>query len=764
MIGSIKKSFLIIIASLLLLFGSFLLADRLFPFDTTMEYSPVVSDSKGLVLHSYLTSTEKWRMKTEINEISPVLRQAIIHKEDKYFYYHPGINHLAIIRALARNVFYGKRTSGASTITMQVARAIEPKKRSYLNKWIEMFRAIQLEWHYSKNEILQLYLNLVPYGGNIEGVKAAALLYLDKNPDHLSLAEITALSVIPNRPSSLVPGKNNPSIIDERNKWLRRFAQEQVFPAKQVADALNEPFDAFRRPAPSFIPHLARRIRQSRTPTVQTTIDLQMQTGVEKIVSDYARGAALQHIYNASVMVMDNLTGKVLAYCGSSDFSDSMHSGQVDGIVAIREPGSTLKPFVYALAIDKGLMSPKKIIADVPVHYEGYEPENFDKQFNGPVTMEYALEHSLNIPAVKTLRTIGQAELIDLLGQCNFTQVARDRRKLGLSVVLGGCGANLEQLTGIYSALARNGSWVKPSFIEGETQPAKRILSTASSFMITEILSKINRPDFPLNWQSTARMPRIAWKTGTSYGRKDAWSVGYNKRFTVGVWVGNFSGIGNPGIVGALLATPLLFRIFNAIDYNSNESWYTIPPDCEQRLVCAETGKAPSDRCVQVVSDYYIPNLTDMQPCNDQQQLAISPDGKFSYCKTCQPATGYRLKWFRFIENSVQQWYADHHIQFEQIPPHNPACEKVFREGAPVILSPRQGTEFLLSRTAPEPVLLNCRTQENNSRVYWYINDRFYKMGNRIFFTPQEGPLKISCTDEKGRLRSVSISVRMVDL
>jgi penicillin-binding protein 1C len=293
---------------------------------------------------------------------------------------------------------------------------------------------------------------------------------------------------------------------------------------------------------------------------------------------------------------------------------------------------------------------------------------------------------------------------------------------------------------------------------------SKRILSTGSSFMITEILSDINRPDFPINWQSTSNMPKIAWKTGTSYGRKDAWSVGYNKRFPVGVWVGNFSGEGNPGIVGALLATPLLFRVFNTIDYDPTDAWFTKPSDCEQRLVCPETGSMPGEHCQDVISDYFIPNVSGMHSCNHEQQLAISDDESMSYCKTCQPLTGYRMKWYRLLDNSVQQWYADHRIQIETIPPHNPGCEKVFREGAPVILSPQQGTEFLLSKSSPEPLLLSSRSQENNSRLYWYINDRFYKMGSRVFYMPSEGPLKISCTDDKGRIRSVSISVKWVDL
>ncbi|HSB94648.1 MAG TPA: penicillin-binding protein 1C [Flavitalea sp.] len=759
-----QKNILSILFLLFALAGVLLGADRLFPVQSEVEFSRVILDNKGNIVHAFLTSGDKWRMKTELKEISPTLKKAILHKEDRYFYSHPGVNHFAILRALARNIFYNKRTSGASTITMQVARAIYHGKRSYLGKWKEMCRALQLEWHFSKDEIFQMYLNLVPYGGNIEGVKSAALLYLDKNPDHLSLAEITALSIIPNRPSSLVPGKNNQLIIQERNRWLRRFLRDNLFPAEEVNDALTEPFDAYRRAAPASIPHLARRLRQSGASSIYSTIDMQIQSQVERITQDYSREAKLRNIFNAAVIVMDNESGKVISYCGSPDFEDTIHGGQVDGIRAIRQPGSTLKPFVYAMAIDKGLLTPKKIITDVPVYYDGYQPENFDRQFNGPVTMQYALEHSLNIPAVKTLEAVGKNELVEFLASAGFRQVQRDERKLGLSLVLGGCGATLEELTGLYSALARGGQWMAPSYINSEPRKPKRLFSTAASYMITEILSGINRPDFPLNWQSTSRMPKIAWKTGTSYGRRDAWSIGYNKRFTIGVWVGNFSGTGSPDIVGALLATPLLFRIFNTIDYNPDDSWYSKPADCEVRLVCPETGMVPGEHCEKVVGDYFIPIISASTSCAQDQQVAISANGSVSYCKSCQPQAGYQLKWFRMLDNGIQQWYADHKIRFEKLPPHNPDCEKVFREGAPVILSPHAGTEFLISRSSPEPLLLSCRSADNHTSIYWYINDQFYKTGNRVFYQPMAGPLKISCTDDKGRIRSVSVSVKMVDL
>ena len=402
----------------------FLLLNLLFPLPDAVEYSTTVSDAHNEVVNAFLTKDEKWRMKTELKEISPLLRKTIIAKEDKWFYYHPGINPLAIGRAAVMNLLRMKRTSGASTITMQVARALEPRPRTLLSKALETFRAFQLEWKYSKDEILQLYLNLVPYGGNIEGVKAASLLYFKKNPDHLSLAEITALSIIPNRPSSLVIGKANDRIVKERNRWLEKFAKEGVFSAREIEDALAEPLTAHRTTVPHFIPHLAYKLKSASSENnIKTNIVLNTQLKIEKLTEDYIRALRLKNIRNAAVVVIDNKTHKVVSYVGSANFADTTDGGQVNGAAAIRQPGSTLKPLLYGLCIDDGLLTPKTVISDVPINYSGYAPENYDQKFNGDVTMEYALEHSLNIPSLNSLKQLGEARMISILVACDFRQI-----------------------------------------------------------------------------------------------------------------------------------------------------------------------------------------------------------------------------------------------------------------------------------------------------------------------------------------------------
>lgn len=746
----------------------FFLLNWVFPLRDRIEYSTIITDSKGEVINAYLTSDQKWRMKTELNEISPLLRKTIIAKEDKYFYSHPGVNAVAVVRAFFKNIFRMKTTSGASTITMQVARSLEHRKRNLASKCIEMFRAFQLELRYSKNEILQMYLNLVPYGGNIEGVKSASILYFNKNPDHLSLAEITALSIIPNRPSSLVMGKNNILIVQERNKWLRKFAAAKLFSQKEIEDALAEPLMAARGMVPHYLPHLSYKLKQGESDIIHTNIIMNTQRKTEKLVADYVRTLRLKDIKNAAVIIIDNRNHKVITYVGSSDFHDTTDGGQVNGAAAVRQPGSTLKPLLYGLCIDEGIETPKMIMTDVEVNYGGYSPENYDKKFNGYVTVEYALEHSLNIPAVKSLKLLGKEKLIQKLAACNFRQIKKDQSKLGLSLILGGCGASLEELTGLFSAFANNGTYRAPAYTQADTNLVKtRLISPAANYMITDILSRVNRPDFPLNWQATEHMPRIAWKTGTSYGRRDAWSIGYNKNYTIGVWVGNFSGVGVADLSGANVATPLLFKIFNTIDYDSDAEWFDLPDDCQQRQVCSETGLLPTDHCTNIVMDYFIPMISSTKKCDNWQEVTISPDEKISYCKNCVPANGYKKKWFKLIDPEMQAWFEENKMAYERIPPHNPDCEKIFKEGIPVITSPASNTEYLINKKDREPLQLVCKTSNDVSKVYWYINNKFYKSsnaGDKQFFVPDEGPIKISCTDDKGRNRDIWIKVRYVNL
>ncbi|MBC5773301.1 penicillin-binding protein 1C [Pontibacter sp. KCTC 32443] len=754
---------------LLLPILSFLVLNQLYPLTINVSYSPVITASDGSVINAFLSSDDKWRMQLEAGEINPVLKKAVLLKEDRYFYFHPGINPVAIVRAAINNVTQSKTTSGASTITMQVARLLYPKERTYLNKLTEIFRALQLEYTYSKDEILQLYLNLVPFGGNIEGIKAASVLYFQQSPKQLSLAQAVTLTVIPNKPSSLRIGEQNARIVEFRNKWLNYYKQEQAFKEDAVEDALHEPLEATRLQAPKVAPHFAYRMfsKYKNQPIIKTTLNRQVQEKVEQLAYNYMQRLRYQNIHNAAVLVINNETKAVEAYLGSADFSDAAHGGQVDGVRALRSPGSTLKPFLYATAIDKGLVTPKTIISDVPIDYAGYRPQNYFGNYNGNVTIEHALATSLNVPAVKLLDQVGVYTFVKKLQQADFTDLKQNGDQLGLSLILGGCGVKLEELTALYAAFANQGKYSPIRWLQQDTTMAeKQVFSPASAYMINQTLTQLLRPDLPHNAQNSAHLPKIAWKTGTSYGRKDAWSIGYNKKFTVGVWVGNFSGEGVPELNGTDSATPLLFDIFNAIDYNSPNKWFSPPKTIANRAVCVENGQPGNSFCHDLVMDTFIPGISPVAKCSHLKKVAVSADEKYAYCTSCQPLSGITQKWYPNYAPEILTFYDSEHIPYQRIPGHNPNCSRIFQEFAPVITSPTAEMEYILEQEERQKLMLHCNAHNEVKQVHWYINDRFIKTAaanEKVFFEPQRaGKYKISCTDDQGRNTNSYITVQFL--
>lgn len=760
------KIALIIVLALMLVFIGLNWA---FPLPKNIQYSKTITDKDGNILHAFLTPTDKWRMYTELNEISLELKKAIVYKEDKYFYYHFGINPIAITRALFNNIVNGKRTSGASTITMQVARLLEPKQRTYLNKIKEVFRALQLEFTYSKNEILQLYLNLVPYGGNIEGVKSAAVLYFNKAPNHLSIAEITTLAIIPNRPSSLKLGNNNDYIVQERDKWLNRFKDNGVFTEQEINDALTEPLTAKRLSAPKAAPHFSYRMRFAypQKAVIKTHLNSDFQAIIENQVNDYRRTLKTQNINNVAVMVIENNTNHVISYVGSANFYDETDAGQVDGIKAIRQPGSTLKPLVYATAFDMGIYTPKTVITDVPVNFNGYAPVNYNLSYNGYVSIEKALAQSLNIPAVKALEKTGTDAIISKLIKAQFNTIKKQASQLGLSLVLGGCGVSLQELTALYSAFANHGVYRNLVWLQNESVTyTDTLLSENATYMLTDILTQLERPDLPRAWQNAKNLPQVAWKTGTSYGRKDAWSIGYNANYTIGVWVGNFSGEGVPDLTGASKATPLLFNIFNAIDQSKNSAWFTKPTSLPFRLVCSETGLPFGEYCTDKQFDYYIPLVSNNVKCQHILTVPISENDSISYCKHCQPNAGFKIDTFKNHPTEILAYFNNNFIAYNKIPPHNSNCERILKTGKPTITSPINKTSYYIDKTEPEPLMLSCNAQNQVKTVHWYINDVFFKSAEKtetVFFIPEEGQTKISCSDDLGRNTNITIEVKYID-
>jgi penicillin-binding protein 1C len=747
------------------LFFIFLLLNTAFPLRDAPPFSTVVSDKDGEILHAFLSKDDKWRMKCEAGEVSNTLQRTILFKEDKYFFYHPGINPVAIVRAAFNNIIYNRKTSGASTITMQVARLLYPANRTYANKSYEIFRALQLEWKYSKEEILLLYLNLVPYGGNIEGVKSASAFYFGINPSKVNLSQAVILSVIPNRPTSLNPRKGSKKILYERDKWLRRMEAEKIFSKTEIDDALAETDLLKKSASPVSTPHLAVRLKQQYNSEVniRSAIDRNIQEKAEAIAFNHHKRLALKNINNLAVLVVENSSHKVRAYIGSPDFNDALHAGQVDGCNAVRSPGSTLKPLAYAIAVERGLITPATLLEDVPTNIAGYAPENFNAKCNGMVTASKALAYSLNIPAVSLTNRVGLAQFTARLKKSGFTSIRKDSES-GLSIILGGCGVKLTELAALYSSFANNGVYAPLLFLENDSAIYQSSLITgAAAYMVTEMLTGLTRPDLPNNYESSIHIPKIAWKTGTSYGRRDAWSVGYNKKYTIIVWAGNFSGEGVPELTGADMATPLLFDLFNTIDYNSSGEWYAAPSTVDFRMVCSHSGLPPGELCTDFITDCYIPGVSEYRKCNHLREVLVAADESCSYCTSCAPAAGYKKLVYDNYSPGVAAFYSANSIEFRRPPPHNTSCTRLFTENAPQITSPVNNKEYLLEKNSEQQLKLSCNSDPDISWVYWYVNDKFLekkKPADAAFFIPAEGIQKISCSDDKGRNTDINIDVK----
>ena len=776
----------------------FVVFDLLFPLPKQKEFSKEIHAKDGTLLTAYLTSDDKWRLRTELQEVSPDLVKAVIKKEDSWFYWHFGINPVSVVRALFKNIFSGEIESGASTITMQVARMLEPKKRTYLNKFIEMFRAVQLEIKYSKSEILELYLSLLPFGGNIEGVKSASYIYFNRPPDKLSLAQSITLAVIPNDPNTLRldrttklnvipanllkqgsqeseneqylsdPGKagmtNHNPIVVKRNRWIEKFKQAGIFSSSDLKDALDEPIENNRYAIPILAPHLCYFVKDNFNGDIlNTTLDLSIQQAAENILLRNVRKVFYKGITNGAVLVIDNKNSSVVAYCGSADFYDEGSFGQVNGITAIRSPGSTLKAALYAYAFDEGNLTPQMKIADIPTDFHGYQPENYDLKFYGNVSAEFALINSLNIPAVKLLESTGLNSFINFLGESGFNQIQKQKSKLGLSLILGGCGTTLQELTRLFSSFARKGKLYPLNFLSTENDDkGEQIFSETSSYLVASILSGIDRSDI-VNFSNYSKLPKFAWKTGTSYGKRDAWAVGFNPDYTIGVWMGNFNGVGSPNLSGAEVAVPLLFDLFNAIDYNADVKWFDIPDDLYTRDVCSESGLIPTQYCKNVIHDFAIKNKSTNEVCDIHKPVYVNLDETVQYCTDCLPSTGYKKVVYPVYQPELTVWLLQNKNDFHSPPPHNPDCTAKFSEGGPKILSPSDDYEYILEKNAGQEILLLAASDSRVKTHYWYINNKFFKKckaGERIFFNPNQKDLKITCLDDKGRDRSIRINIK----
>ncbi len=585
-----------IAAGMLLLVAAIL--DRLFPLPLPKPDggSTVVLARDGTPLRAFADSDGVWRYPVTVDTVSPLYLAALMGYEDRWFYRHPGVNPYALARGLAGGLLHGHIVSGGSTLTMQVARIIEPIPHTFGGKFIQVLRALQLDAHLSKRQILELYLNHAPFGGPIQGVDAASWAYLGKPAAQLSRAEAALLAVLPQAPSRLRPDRHPEAARAARDKVLGRLRDEGIWSAAQVRAARLEPVVARSLRAPLSAALLAERLHreQPQARRIATTIDADLQRAAEDRVSDYL--SRLPRHTTAALLVVDNASHEARVYLGTSDFADPERHGYVDMVQAPRSPGSTLKPFLYGLALDDGLITSESLLVDAPQDFDGYQPGNFDEAFSGPVGVAEALQRSLNVPAVDVLDRVGPNRLVARLAAGGVDLGLPAGAKPNLSIILGGAATTLENLVGAYSAFADRGIAAPPRYTPQQPLQPRRMLSPGAAWIVRDILAH-NPADVegaPLAG-AVNRHAAVAWKTGTSYGYRDAWAIGVTDQFTIGVWIGRPDGTPSPGQYGAVTALPLLFQIADMLPTRGAAARFVQPASVRSQTICWPLGGAQAD-------------------------------------------------------------------------------------------------------------------------------------------------------------------------
>ncbi|MGB3255523.1 peptidoglycan glycosyltransferase PbpC [Buttiauxella gaviniae] len=570
-----QRRYFLVVLPIILCLGIWL-ADRLWPLPLSQANNArVVVAADGTPLWRFADENGIWRYPVTLNDVSPRYLEALINYEDRWFWDHPGINPLSILRAAGQDLLSGKVISGGSTLTMQVARLLDPHPRTFGGKIRQVWRALQLEWHLSKEQILTLYLNRAPFGGTLQGVGAASWVYLGKSPQHLSYAEAALLAVLPQAPSRLRPDRWPERAQAARNKVLMRMAEQAVWEPQQVKESLEEPVWLAPRQMPQLAPLFSRYlVNRSKEQKITTTLDAPLQRQLEELALNWK--AQLPPRSSMAILVVDHTTMEVRGWVGSADITDQSRFGHVDMVTAIRSPGSVLKPFVYGLALDDGLIHATSLLQDLPRRFGDYRPGNFDTGFHGPVSMSEALVRSLNLPAVQVLEAYGPKRFAAQLRNIGLDLRFPQGSEPNLSLILGGGGARLDQIVAAYSAFARHGRAAQLRLQPEQPLVERPLMSAGAAWIIRRILAGEAQP------QPDATLPAVvplAWKTGTSYGYRDAWAIGINPRYLIGIWTGRPDSTPVAGQFGLGSAVPLLNQVNNLLQANSGVQQARLPVD-----------------------------------------------------------------------------------------------------------------------------------------------------------------------------------------
>ena len=764
------------IAGALLLVGLLWLADRIWPLPMPADdLARVVLAEDGTPLWRFADADGVWRYPVSPDEVSPLYLQALLTYEDRWFYSHPGVNPLALARAAWLNLSGGRVVSGGSTLSMQVARLLDPHERTLAGKSRQLWRTLQLEWHLSKQQILQIYLNRAPFGGTLQGVAAASWAYLGKSPKQLTPAEAALLAVLPQAPSRLRPDRHPQRAQQARDKVLQRLGEYQVWSAQQVAEAREEPLLLAPRQEPALAPLLARRLNTANSPPlIRTTLDASLQRRLEDLLLGWR--ARLPERTSAAILVVETQTMATRAYIGSIDIGDARRFGHVDMVHALRSPGSTLKPFLYGMALDDGLIHSESLLQDVPRRYGDYRPGNFSMGFSGPVSASSALALSLNLPAVQLLEAYGPKRFAAQMRMGGMPLILPPLAEPNLSLILGGAGSRLEDLVGGYAALARAGQSAQVRLQPQDPLLERRLLSPGAAWIIRRILSGQARPDRDPHGELVQR-PQLAWKTGTSYGFRDAWSVGVGPRYLIGVWIGRPDGTPVPGQFGLASAAPLMLQVHDLL--SNRDSQRGIRPPVEQvpasvgvAAICWPLGQPMPRQDANCRRQRFAWTLDGTTPPTLQaadQPLGlglrdtvwVNPQG-LRVDASCPGATAQQIALW---PAPLEPWLARVERRAARLPTIDPSCPPQVPASAPPlsIVGVRNGDNLRRPRTSSEPLQFYVSALGGGGQRWWFRNGQplgeTSGQDSLLVRFEQVGRVELSVLDESGETARVEFQV-----
>ncbi|GHT72596.1 penicillin-binding protein 1C [Bacteroidia bacterium] len=770
--------------ALLLLAGYLcLLCGQLFD----VPYSTVLEDSEGTLLGAKTAADGQWRF-PPCREVPPKVAQALVEFEDRRFAYHPGVDVCAIVRAAVHNIRAGKVVEGGSTIHTQVIRLMRKNKpRTFVEKVVEAVLATRLEIKLSKKEILALYASHAPFGGNVVGIDAAAWRYFGRSAQQLSWAEAAMLAVLPNSPSIIHPAKNRTLLLNKRNKLLDKLFAKRLLSEEDLALAKSEPLPQKPLPLPMLAPHLLNTLTATHAePRLQVTLNAALQQAVTQIVNAYISNYQSNRICNAAAVIMEVESGKVLAYVGNAlDLNDEAHGSNVDIVQAYRSTGSILKPFLYAAMLSDGVILPRTLVPDYPFYTTGFAPSNFSKTFDGAVPAREALARSLNVPAVRMLRSYSTEKLHHLLKQLGMSSLAMPPDHYGLSLVLGGAEVNLWTITGMYAYLARMLNHYAPlsDFYDVNDlhapiiltknllhKPKPRLephapLSAAAVWATIDALEEVNRPEEEATWSSFSSGRRVAWKTGTSYGHRDAWAVGITPQYAIGVWVGNASGEGRPMLTGVNYAAPILFDLFRLVPNNGR--WFDVPyDDMVREAVCRQSGHRASAVCTEVDTLWLPAQGAATAVCPYHTLLNLDAAGQFRVNSSCYAVSDMQQRAWFVLPPAQEYYYKQRHHTYQPLPPLHPHCATADGQRPIDIIYPVDNTTILLPRQldgAEGLSIFRAAHRNEQATLFWHIDNEYVgatQGTHRLALHPAVGAHTLTLVDHEGHSVMVRFEVR----